>query len=549
MDRHLPVGPVFFKSRYINKTQKEEDMRKFKSIPIVLLLFILIAGICSADEGEWDSATKLSMRWSQWVAKRFVLKSPTFVFDGLRNSLELTQTTRLRCPDCWEMTYEFDCSNAGYGDRSEEKVMPAVTHHVARITTESFKVTRAVMDDRWDMLNQEMLGEETSQPITQEEIDAQVQGNNAFAFDLYQKLSVEDGNLFYSPYSISLALAMAFAGAGGETESQMAQTLHYDFGQEKLHPVFKALSDELAGRSYEDATPEEGRGLKLNVANAAWGQEGYAFLDSYLGVLSENYDGGLKTVDFINATEEARLTINDWVADQTEDRITDLIAPGVLSDMTRLVLTNAVYFNAAWEYPFSEEVTSPDQFFPENADPVEVDMMHQSEDFLYGEGQGYQAIALPYERKELSMLILLPDKDQFAAFESELTSGKVESILEEMARQEVILSMPKFTFKSDFSLGSTLAAMGMPNAFSEAADFSGITGDRDLFISNVIHKSFVAVDEEGTEAAAATAVVFDTTASPLEPAVMTIDRPFIFMIRDHQTNSILFVGRVLDPTQ
>ncbi len=524
-------------------------MCHIKSVPIVLLLFFLALGVCAADEGERDGATTLSMRWSQWVAKRFVSKSPTFAFDGIRNSLELTDTTRLRCPNCWETTYEFDCRNTGYGDRSGKIVQPAITHHVARITTESFKVTRAALDGHWDMLNQKMYGEDISQPPTQEEIDAQVQGNNAFAFDLYQELSTADGNLFYSPYSISLALAMAYAGADGDTETQMAETLHYTLTQEKLHPAFKALSDELARRSYEDAAPEEGRGLKLNIANAAWGQEGYEFLDSYLAVLSENYNGGLKTVDFINATEEARVTINDWVADETEDRITDLIAPGLLSDLTRLVLTNAVYFNAAWQSPFSEKFTAPGQFFPETGEPVDAEMMHQSEDFLFSQGSGYQAISLPYEREELSMLILLPDENQFSEFEKELTASKVETILAEMTSREVNLSMPKFTFESEFGLGETLKILGMPLAFSSDADFSGITGGRDLFISDVIHKSFVAVDEEGTEAAAATAVVFEATAIPAEPVIMTIDRPFLFMILDHQTNTILFIGRVTDPTQ
>jgi serpin B len=374
-----------------------------------------------------------------------------------------------------------------------------------------------------------------------------VEGNSAFAFKLYQELKGKEGNLFYSPYSISLALAMTYAGASGETAQQMADTLQFMLEQDKLHPAFNWLDAELASRG-EGAQGKDGEGFRLNIVNAIWGQKDYEFLPSFLDVLAENYDAGLRILDFITEAEKSRLTINDWVSDQTEGRIEDLIPPGAIDALTRLVLTNAIYFNAAWEYPFDEKMTANGPFYLLNGEQITVPMMRQTESFGYAEGEGYQAVELRYDGGELSMVILLPASGNFQAFEEGLQAPQVCDIISGLQLTEVALTMPQFEFDSDFSLKNTLAEMGMPIAFSGDADFSGMTGNRDLFIWDVVHKAFVAVDEAGTEAAAATAVIMELKAvAPKPPVTVTIDRPFIFLIRDIETGAILFVGRVLNP--
>ena len=386
----------------------------------------------------------------------------------------------------------------------------------------------------------------TSPNVAVSDLTALVDGNSAFAFGLYQSLSEQDGNLFYSPYSISAALAMTYTGARSETERQMADTLHFVLPQDRLHPAFNALDLELASRG-EGAEGKDEKGFRLDIVNAVWGQEDYKFLAEFLDVLAENYDAGLRLLDFVNAPEESRITINDWVSDQTEGRIEDLIPQGVIDALTRLVLTNAIYFNAAWLNPFSEDRTSDGTFHLLNGGEVIVPMMSQTESFGYAEGEGYKAVELPYDGRELSMVIMLPDVDQFGAFEGSLDAALVDTIMNGLEYRQVDLTMPKFEFESDFSLVNTLAAMGMPVAFSAAADFSGMTGTRDLFIAEILHKAFISVDEAGTEAAAATAVVMKLTATPEEPVEVMVDRPFVFLIRDIETGSTLFVGRVVNP--
>jgi len=371
-------------------------------------------------------------------------------------------------------------------------------------------------------------------------------GNSAFAFDLYRRLSQGDTNLFYSPYSISLALAMTYAGARGQTEQQMADTLHFTLGQEKLHSAFNWLDQQLARRG-EDAEDRDGEGFKLNIANAIWGQQNHRFLADFLDVLAENYGAGLRGLDFVSQPEESRLIINQWVSDQTEGKIEDLIPPGAIDIWTRLVLTNAIYFNAAWEHQFDEDNTIDRPFYLPDGSQTSVPMMRQTKTFNYTEGDGYRAVELPYDGGELSMVIVVPDEGNFGAFEDSLDAQLVDDIIRDMESRRVSLAMPKFEFSSDFSLAETLAAMGMPAAFSDA-DFSGMTGAPGLFISDIIHKAFVSVDEYGTEAAAATAVIMPG-AAPLETVTLNIDHPFIFLIRDIETGSMLFVGRVLNPNE
>jgi serine protease inhibitor len=382
----------------------------------------------------------------------------------------------------------------------------------------------------------------------QADVPALVSGNTAFALDLYQALKGQPGNLFFSPYSISQALAMTYAGARGETEQQMAKVLRFNLPQAGLHLSFKSLGQELAQRG-EGAQGQDAKGFRLNVVNALWGQQGYQFLPAFLDLLSQNYGAGMQFVDYVNAAEQARTTINDWVSQQTEGKIKDLIPAGVLDSLTRLVLTNAIYFNAAWATPFDKGATQEGAFTLLDGSQVQVPMMKQTESLGYAEGEGYQAVELPYDGRELSMIVLLPAKSQFKAFEGSLDAAQVEAILRELAPGQIALTMPRFKFDSEFSLKDRLSQMGMPLAFTSDADFSGMTGNRELSISAVLHKAFVSVDEAGTEAAAATAVVVGLTSAPASPVEVTIDRPFLFLIRDVKTGAVLFLGRVVDPSQ
>ena len=387
----------------------------------------------------------------------------------------------------------------------------------------------------------------TSPDVIETDLATLVEGNSTFAFTLYHALKETDDNLFYSPYSVSLALAMTYAGARTETAQQMADTLHFTLPQDSLHPAFNSL-DIALNRRGEGAAGKDGEGFRLNVVNAIWGQENYEFRSEFLDLLAENYGAGLRILDFANAPEVSRVTINDWVSDQTERRIEDLIPPGAINILTRLVLTNAIYFNSAWQYPFPENMTADGVFYLLDGNEITVPMMKQTESLGYAEGAGYQAVDLPYDGGELSMVILLPQIGQLGDFENAMDAQQVQAIIESLEHKRVALAMPGFEFASIFSLKEALAAMGMPVAFSESADFSGIAGNRELFITDVVHKAFVSVDEAGTEAAAATAVIVGTTGIPESPVEVTLNHPFIFLIRDIETGAILFVGRVVNPS-
>ena len=376
------------------------------------------------------------------------------------------------------------------------------------------------------------------------DLKALVQGNNTFAFDLYGTLSDGEGNLFFSPFSISQALAMAFAGARGETERQMTNTLHYELPQSALHPSFNALDRELASRG-KSLQVEENQFFELNIVNAMWGQQGYEFLPDFLDVLAENYGAGLRPLDFAGAREESRVKINDWVSSETQDKIKDLLPSGAVNRLTRLVLTNAIYFNASWQWPFDKRLTRELPFHLAGGGMVEVPMMTETSRDVYGyvNGNGYQAVDVPYSSGEMSMTILLPDEGTFGEFEESLNAQVLDRIFGDIEIGHITLTMPLFELESEFSLDQTLTEMGMPDAFGAGADFSGMTGTRGLWISEVVHKAFVSVDEEGTEAAAATAAVFLES----EPTLVTVDRPFIFLIRDRATGAALFLGRVMNP--
>lgn len=383
--------------------------------------------------------------------------------------------------------------------------------------------------------------------VSGEDLELLSEGNTAFAFDLYRQLgNEEEGNLFYSPLSISIALAMTYAGANGDTKAEMADALNFILPEPELHEAFNALDQELESRG-EDAKGADGDAFRLRVVNALWGQTGYSFLDAFLDVLALNYGAGMTLLDFISDPEAGRIIINDWVAEKTEDRIKDLIPEGAITEYTRLVLTNAVYFNASWLEAFDEEATQDGEFSTPNG-PVTVPMMRQTTRYGYVEGEGYEAVELPYDGEELSMVIITPEEGAFSGIEASLDGEFIEELVESIVYHDVDLTMPKFSFTQSFSVKNMLQAMGMNAAFNAGqADFSGIDGTLELFIQDVIHKAFVAVDEAGTEAAAATAVIVGTTSVP-EIIKVTIDRPFIFFIRDIQTGAVVFVGRVLDPT-
>ncbi|MFW6150645.1 MAG: serpin family protein [Chloroflexota bacterium] len=388
---------------------------------------------------------------------------------------------------------------------------------------------------------------ETEVSVPPDDLDTLVAGNNEFAFDLYRQVADDSGNLFYSPYSVSLALAMTYAGVRGETEEQMARAMHFDLPQGRLHPAFNRLDQELASRG-EGAEGEDEGGFRLNIVNAIWGQKDYSFRQEFLDTLARNYGAGLRVVDFETAPEQCREIINEWVEKQTEERIKDLIAQGMIDELTRLVLTNAIYFNAAWASQFEEDATSPGTFHLLDGGEVEVPMMHQTESFRHVKNDNFQAVELPYDGHELSMVVLMPAAGEFEEFERSLDNEMMAEAIDSLQSGRVKLTMPKFRVESSFNLNDALSEMGMGVAFEHAfADFSGMDGTRRLYITDVVHKAFVDVDEKGTEAAAATAVMVGLESAPAEPVSITIDHPFVFLIRDMETGTILFTGRVTNP--
>ena len=395
-------------------------------------------------------------------------------------------------------------------------------------------------------------------PTAREKTNKQliVTGNNKFALELYAKLRSSEGNLFFSPYSISTALAMAHAGARGQTEAQMARVLHFPVIAKTGTELSSTLIPEkqrfasMFGKIIKDLNNRGKKGgYELRVANALWGQEGYEFLEEFLELIETNYGGRLNEVDFVKAAETARKTINTWVEKETNDKIKNLIQKGVLDSMTRLVLTNAIYFKGNWARQFKEDRTKDAPFTLANGKKVDVAMMNQTAEFNYMETEDFQGLGLPYVDDELSMIILLSKEfDGLDEFEKTFTAENISKWLGKLRNRKVIVSIPKFKMTSQFALASVLKSMGMIDAFSPNADFSGMNGRRDLFISAVIHKAYVDVNEEGTEAAAATAVTMKlTSVGPAQIPVFRADHPFLFLIRDNHSGSILFIGRVMNP--
>lgn len=370
-----------------------------------------------------------------------------------------------------------------------------------------------------------------------------VNSNNKFAFDLYSQLNKsEKGNIFYSPYSISAALAMTYEGAKGQTASEIKQVFHFPESN-ILRPNFAAIYNDInkGTKDYE-----------LKTGNALWIQQDFPLLSDYASRIKKYYGGKAANLDFIKKTEKSRQTINSFTEGQTNNKIKDLIPPGVLSAMTRLVLTNAIYFKGTWQWEFDTSDTRSEDFKITADNTAKVPMMNmdpKKASLNYANTEDAQILELPYRGDKISMLVILPTKD-LASIENSLTKEKLNEYKSKMKETKLdSISLPKFEFDSKYFMKDTLSALGMPTAFlANVADFSGMTDKKDLYIGSVIHRAYVKVDEKGTEAAGATAIAI--TESVIMPSnVFRADHPFVFAIQDKDTGNILFLGRVIDPTK
>ena len=389
----------------------------------------------------------------------------------------------------------------------------------------------------------------------QEEQKVLAAGGNAFAVGMYQQLKGEKGNLFFSPFSIRTALAMTYAGAAGNTAAQMDKALHYGLPKDKLPGAFgellKTLNTPHMASFFTGQGSEQKPAYELVVSNALWPAKAYPFKPQYVDLVKKDFSATLEEVDYAKAPQDARKTINDAVARQTKDKIKDLVPASLITPVTRLILTNAIYFKSNWSDKFEKEATKDAPFKLEGGKTANCPMMSRQGHYGYFEADDLQLLEMPYLSHDLSMYVVLPKKaDGLAELEKKLSAKEFAKWLGQAKSPLVKVTFPRFKFSGSFSLADVLKAMGMADAFSPAAaDFSGMTTAEKLCISDVIHKSFVAVDEEGTEAAAATAVgMFGSGApKPEEPKVFTADHPFLFLIRHNATGAILFAGRLAAP--
>ena len=375
-----------------------------------------------------------------------------------------------------------------------------------------------------------------------QDVSSIINANNQFAFELYSKYKSRDGNIFFSPYSISTALAMTYEGARGKTADEIQSVFHFPKDDSQRRESFLRINNQINKKDKK---------YELLTANALWAQKDYAFLEDYFKLIENYYGGKATNLDFINETEASRLTINNWVEKQTNDKIKDLIPS--LDPLTYLVLTNAVYFKGFWLMQFDKKDTKDEDFRVAPGNTIKTPMMHLSgkeANFNYGETDKLQILELPYEGQDLSMLIILPKGDDLGTIEDSLTAEQLVVWKSILHKEELVVSLPKFKFETKYFMGDDLKEMGIATAFQEGvADFSGMTGQRDLFISEVIHQASVDVNEEGTEAAAATAVLTLGSSMPKPVNIFKADHPFIFVIQERETGNILFVGRVSDPTK
>jgi len=368
-----------------------------------------------------------------------------------------------------------------------------------------------------------------------------VDANNQFAFELYSRYQSKTGNIFFSPFSIFTALAMTYEGARGQTAEEIRSVFHFPKSDSERRDSFLAINNRI-NSGHEQ--------FSISTANALWAQEKYPFLEEYFKVIHDYYGGEVRNLDFIKDKEASRKTINSWVEEKTNYKIKNLITS--LDTVDRLLITNAVYFKGKWLAQFEKSDTERLDFKISLKDTVKVEMMKMFDKSLYyAETEQLQVLELPYEGKELSMLIILPKDISLETVEASLNSREVADLINMLAKENVDVYLPKFKLAAKYSLAGTLAQMGMPTAFKDA-DFSGMTGKRDLCISEVIHQAFADVNEEGTEAAAATAVKMyfqSVDIAETKPKIFKADHPFIFLIHENETGNILFLGRVSDPTQ
>jgi len=371
--------------------------------------------------------------------------------------------------------------------------------------------------------------------------DSVAAGNNRFAFDLFRHLAADPAhagdNLFFSPYSISSALAITCEGARGATADEIGAVLHLPTNETLRREGFAAI----------DAGLNRGSGnYTLRTANALWAEKTYSFLPEYIETAARWYGANVTNLDFIENPEGSRETINRWVEEKTEEKIRDLLPPGSIDSMTRLVITNAIYFKGTWVEQFDANETTKEEFQVGPGKTVTVAMMHGNAVYPYAETEALQVLEMPYahgNETELAMLVLLPGGENLTAAEEALDAERLAGLQDSLVPQNVRVFFPKFTLETGYPLPGAFAAMGMPTAFAGDADLSGMDGTKDLFITGVFHKAFVDVNEEGTEAAAATGVIGGRGATP----VFRADHPFVFLIVEKDSGAILFMGRVVNP--
>jgi serpin B len=394
------------------------------------------------------------------------------------------------------------------------------------------------------------LERQSSPEVGVDKVQTLAQDNTTFALAFYDQIRANDGNIIFSPISLSLALSMTMVGAETSTKAAMMDALQMSLPESEIHPAFNALLLAIEESQQTVAENTKGNNFQLNIANAIWGQVNYKFNESFLDTLALNYGTGIYTVDFAQEPDAARNAINQWVEDETEEKIQDLIPQGAVDTLTRLVLANAIYFNGSWLHPFNQSETAEDLFTTLDGTEISVDMMKLFDERLsYIQGQNYQAVNLPYLSPDFTMTLLVPDIGYFSELEDTLISKGSTNLISGMSTERVDLQMPKFDFDSTINANDAFLALGMADAFDpKASDFSGIAEVEDLHITDVLHKAIISVDEEGTEAAAATAVIIGVTSAPPEdPISLVIDRPFLFLIQHQPTGSILFMGRVSQP--
>ncbi len=379
-----------------------------------------------------------------------------------------------------------------------------------------------------------------TEEMTESEMNSLIANNTSFALALYRQLQAAEGNLFFSPYSISSALAMTYAGAKEATRAQMAQALRFNEDDKLLHAGFKQLREALEKSGKES-------GNRLMVANSLWPQANYRLRRVFLNLVKRYYGVKISRVDYGDA-ESARQKINTWVEEKTEQKISELIGPSVLDSLTRLVLVNAIYFKGTWEHTFSADQTYEEPFHLSQGEAIQAQIMHQKNSFRYSEDEQVQVLELPYAGKHLSMLVLLPKAtDGLAQLEGSITQENLKLWQDALEETEVNVALPRFELSFPFRLDDALQSMGMTDAFTGAADFSGMEQTRELYLGAVLHKAFIKVNEEGTEAAAATAVIMQTKSVSFMSVDFIADHPFIFLIRDNQTGSVVFLGKLVKP--